>query len=233
MPSATYSFGATVWPELPICGDLGAHCPGELFGERDVLLRLDAAADGDDALCLAKVDGLLCFAERRLGFLADRRRVDLHVHVLDRRGAALLHGVRAKCADLNGDDCGRTALRFHLRGEFPLKHRPRERRIGAGPVDAGDVGDQRLADARGKQWGEVTRLIRVRQQHERRLRGVDQCTRGSRVRVRRVRLERRVLGDEHFGHRSRRQLLAEAARRCAEHGDADRHAAGELLRSAC
>ena len=51
--------------------DLGAERLGQLLRERDVLFALDAAADGDDALGLREVDGLLRFLERRFGLLTD------------------------------------------------------------------------------------------------------------------------------------------------------------------
>ena len=49
---------------------------GELLGDRQMFLPLDAAADRDDALGLRQIDGLLRFLERRLGLLADRGGVD-------------------------------------------------------------------------------------------------------------------------------------------------------------
>ena len=62
--------------DRPRRGDLGARAPGELLREREVLLPFDPAADGDDALGLRQIDGLLRFLERRLRLLPDRRGVD-------------------------------------------------------------------------------------------------------------------------------------------------------------
>ena len=107
MPSARYSFGATVWPELPTWRSIGSQpasqigrdaaisAPqrlGELLRERDVRLLLDAAADRDDALGLRQIDRLLRLLERRLGLLADRRRVD------GRRSARAPAPARRPCA---------------------------------------------------------------------------------------------------------------------------------------
>src|SRR6476646_10596955 len=51
---------------------------GELLRDGDLVLLLDAAADRDDALGLGEIDRLARFLKRRLGLLADRRRVDAH-----------------------------------------------------------------------------------------------------------------------------------------------------------
>ena len=64
--------------DRPRRGELGAKRLGELLGDRDVLLRLDAAAHRDDALGLRQIDGLLGFLERRFGLLAQLRLVDVH-----------------------------------------------------------------------------------------------------------------------------------------------------------
>jgi hypothetical protein len=90
-PKARYSFGATVWPELPILAlhgqpaesqigregrKLRAERLGQLSSDRDVLFRLDAASDRDDPFGLREVNGLLGLAEGRFWFLADRRRIN-------------------------------------------------------------------------------------------------------------------------------------------------------------
>ena len=62
--------------DRPRRGQLGAERLGQLLRERDVRLLLDAAADRDDPLGLRQVDRLLRFLERRLGLLADARRLD-------------------------------------------------------------------------------------------------------------------------------------------------------------
>ena len=55
---------------------LGAKGLRQLFGNRQVLLRLDPAPDGDDPLGLRQIDGLLRFLKRRLRLLSNRRRID-------------------------------------------------------------------------------------------------------------------------------------------------------------
>src|SRR5258706_2745232 len=69
--------------------DLGAERLGQLPGDVDVRLLLDAAAHRDDALGLRQIDRLLRLLKRRLPLLANRRRVHLHgerTHPRGRRG---------------------------------------------------------------------------------------------------------------------------------------------------
>ncbi|OLD20931.1 MAG: hypothetical protein AUJ01_03255 [Acidobacteria bacterium 13_1_40CM_3_65_5] len=70
------------------CGDLGAECLGQFLRDLDVGLLLDAAADRHDALGLREIHRLLRLLERRLGRLADRRRVDVHVERANGAGVA-------------------------------------------------------------------------------------------------------------------------------------------------
>ena len=143
MPSATYSFGATVCPELPTCRSIGSQPASQIGRDAassapsasasccasgDVLLLLDAAPDRHDALGLRQIDRLLRFLERRLRLLPDRGRVDRHRRA-PRTGAGdapLRRLIGAKRADLERDEMRRRSLRHDVGGQLALEHRPHE-----------------------------------------------------------------------------------------------------------
>ena len=92
----------------------------------EVLLPLDPAADGDDALGLRQVDRLLRFLERRLWLLPNRRRVDRWLTRADRRrGEPLLGGISAERADLKRYEMRRRSLGDDIRDQLALKYRAR------------------------------------------------------------------------------------------------------------
>ena len=95
----------------------------------DVRLLLDAAADRHDALGLREIDRLLRLLKRRLGLLADRRRVDGDAQRAHRRRRRALRDlVDAIGADLERDEVRRRPLRHDVGGQLALEHRPDERR---------------------------------------------------------------------------------------------------------
>ena len=145
MPSARYSFGATVCPELPTWRSSGSQpasqigreaassAPsafGELLGQRQLVLLADAAADGDDARGLRQVDRLLRLAERRVGLLPDRRGVDGH---RDRATPEPATAPRAALSALNAPAWtvtryGASPSGTHVGGQLALEDQARERR---------------------------------------------------------------------------------------------------------
>ena len=92
---------------------------------------LDAAADRDDALGLREIHGLLGFAERRLGLLANRDGVDGAATVRTGAARALLHRVGAKRADLERHEVRRRPLEHDVGVDLALEHRPHEREAAA------------------------------------------------------------------------------------------------------
>src|SRR5215217_5041449 len=80
----------------------GAHRLGEPFGNRQVLLTLDAAANRDDPFGLAEVDRQLRLLKRSLRLVANLHVIDLYVHLRHRcRTAASTHSISAIRADLD------------------------------------------------------------------------------------------------------------------------------------
>ena len=226
MPSARYSFGATVWPELPTWRSIGSQPASQIGRDAassapsasasccasgDVLLPLDAAADRDDALGLRQIDRLLRLLERRLGLLADRRRVDGR-----RRARAPAPAPRpwppasARNAPIwNVTRCGAGPCGTTSAVSLPWNIGRANAASPPAALIAGDVGDERAVEPRGQLRREVARLVGVRQQHERRR----QLRRSRPAAPRRSRpacsaLERRVLDGDDFRRPAPRRARA-------------------------
>ena len=145
MPSARYSFGATVWPELPTWRSIGSQ-PASQIG-RDAassapsavgqLLRrrgrcscplmprptatMRSACDRSTA-CFASWNGASGFWRIAAASIVDRQRRDR------RRRAAPRRLIGPERADLERDEVRRRALRHDVGGQLALEHRPDERR---------------------------------------------------------------------------------------------------------
>ena len=151
MPSARYSFGATVWPELPTCRSIGSQPASQIGRDAaisapsasasccasgDVRLLLDAAADRDDPLGLRQVDRLLApagTAPPASGGSPTRRRSTASART-GAGDAPLRRLVGAERANLKRDEMRRRALRHDVGGQLALEHRPHERRLAAARV---------------------------------------------------------------------------------------------------
>ena len=66
--------------------EFAADCVGQLFGQVDIFLLLDAASDGDDDLGLGQIDGLLGFFENFLRLVAHDTFRNINVDGLNRGG---------------------------------------------------------------------------------------------------------------------------------------------------
>jgi hypothetical protein len=153
---------------------------------RNILRRLDAAADGHDQRSLRQINGGLCFLEQieRLGpnLLGDQ----LHGHGVYRSFARGMCGdqVGAKGASLKRCKPWRCALERHVRSRLALKHLPHENEFAAFVAVTDAVADHALAEHGGKFRGEIAHLIGVRKQHQVRFRGVDDLLERNAIAVR-------------------------------------------------
>ena len=150
--------------------DLGAERLGELLGERELLLLLDPAADGHDALGLGQVHRLLRLAERRFGLLSDGRGVEGQRQRGDTGAGA--GAPRARRRPGNAPACtvtrhGASPSGVTSAAIFPWKTRRVKAGRPRGVGEPDDVGDQRALEPGGQLRHEVARLVGVRRRARR------------------------------------------------------------------
>ena len=120
----------------------------KLLGEFDVLLLLDAAADGDDDFRLREIDGLLGFLEDLRGLLRMHAVGDLDVYGFDRAAHRPSSAWSPRKAPFwNVTNHGPSPAKRHVGGELALEHLPGEEQLAALVLVADGVADQRAASA--------------------------------------------------------------------------------------
>ena len=148
MPSATYSFGATVWPELPTCRSIGSQPASQIgreaassapsasascCGERQMFLPLDAAADRRRSARPAtdRPPASPPGTAPRASAGSPTRRSSTSSARTGAGDAPLRRLIGAERADLERDEMRRRPLRHDVGGQLALEHRPHERRLAA------------------------------------------------------------------------------------------------------
>ena len=213
--------------------ELGPQCIRQRLRHRQLVLILDAAADGDNALRLRQVHRLTGFLKRRLGTLADRAAIDTDVERTERGGRGAFDGlVGAERPNLHRHEMRCGSLRDDVGRQLALEHRPDEYPVylvAAGVLDSRHVGDERPIEAGGQLRREVASLIGVRQHDQRWVELSDGLLQRGRVAVRRVRIECGVVDGHHFLHLRRPELGRHRIDVRAEHRNRDGRVA-QLLR---
>ena len=211
-----YSFGETVCPEL--------------LRERQIFRALDAPSHRDDSLSLGQIDRLTSLLERRLRLFPYGGGI--HVDVEPTHGSrcrASSRLVGAKCADLKADEMRRRPLRHDVGRELSLKHRPDEHQLFACALEGGDIGDAGACQTRRDLGREIARLIGMRQDDERWTQSFDHLLQGGGVAVRRVRLQRGVIGGNDFLNLCGGELCGDGVDAGPRDHHGDRLFTGELL----
>jgi hypothetical protein len=145
------------------------------------------------------IDGLLRFAKGRLHALANRRSVDRRARRPDRRRRGPpLYRINAERANLKRDEMRARTFYDDVRVQFSLKHGPRERRLVVTTRDGDTIGHDGTIESCRQLWCEVTRLVRMREQHVRWRLGGDQFGQRLCVSIGRVITQRIVLEPYHL-----------------------------------
>src|SRR5581483_2182051 len=118
-------------------GEITAQNFGELFGEREVVFALDAAADGDDDISLAQIDGLFRFLERSLG--CHSHIADFYWHRFQRSATSLRSLIAAKRTRLKCDEGWRLTIRDNIRVQLTEEDSTREGGLAAINVHANAI----------------------------------------------------------------------------------------------
>ena len=190
-----------------------------------MLLPLDPAPHGNDALRLRKIDGLLRFLEGSLGLLTDRGRIDDDVRRTHRRGVGPARcGIRAKRANLERHDVRGGARRLDVGAQLPLEDRTNIDVAVRLDANRGDVGHERTVKPRSQRRREIARLVRVREEDVRRLLLGNQPGQRGDVAVGRVLRKRLGHDDDHFGNVCGGDLGRTSIHRSAQHDDLQRSA---------
>jgi hypothetical protein len=207
---------------------------GQVLGQGQLVLVLDAASDRDDPRRLREVHRLLRLTEGRFRLLTDGRRIDGDPRGGNGRGGgAANHAVTLERTGLDGDDEGTVSLGQDIGGQLPLEDEPCERRLPRVVGDADHVGHERHAEPGRKLRHEVTRLVGVRAQHEPRLGLFDQLGQRLDVAVGRIAGQRGIVHGADVDYIGCRQLGGEGIEPCPEEGHRHGEPAGlrlQLLR---
>ena len=175
-------------------GEFSAQSFGQLLGDVDVFLFLDAAAHGDNDLGLGQIDGLLGFLEDFLRLVADDAVGDVDCHRFDRSWAgACLDFIAAERAVLESDEPGGLAGKADVGDELALKHLAGEEEFLPFFLIANSIADNRAMQRGGKLGNEIAHLVGVRHQDEGGLFVADELLERGGEPVRGVRLEFGVL----------------------------------------
>src|SRR5450432_84537 len=125
-------------------GEFSAEGGGELLGEVDVFLFLDAAAHGDDDFGLGEVDSLFGFLEPVFRVIAGWVEGDSKGFYW-RGGRACFRFVSAKCSVLERGDPRVFRAETYVGGEFSLEHLASEEQLAGIVLVAGAVADDAAA----------------------------------------------------------------------------------------
>src|SRR5579859_6258034 len=176
--------GVADWPRGR---QLATESIGKLFGEINILLLFNSAADGDDDLRLAEVHRLLGFLEPLMRFGANGAGIYVYAYGFHRSGRRSgFSFVAAKSPILESSKVGRLAGKADISGKFSLEHLAGKQKTVAVFFVANAIWDQ-AAPQRGRQLGgKVAHLISVRHEDQMRLLVSDELLERGRKAVGRV-----------------------------------------------
>src|SRR5579872_7221031 len=208
MPSARYSFGATVCPDDPICRSIGNHPESQIGRDAarsppsasancfdvNIFLLFDAASDRNDNLRLRQIHRLLRLLEHFLRVVTNDSVGNINIHRLNRsRTSSSLGFVAAKCSALERREPWRVAREGNVSRELPLKHLPREYQLAALMPASDAIADHRSPHGSRELRHEIAYLIRMRHEHQLGLLRREEVLQPRGKRVRSVRLKLRRL----------------------------------------